>query len=135
MQLIAYLNFDGTAREAMDFYARALGGTVTERFTYGESPMAEQCGPDSADRVMHSQIEIGSVTLMGADGPPPHAAGSTTINIVTDTPEEADRIFAGLSEGGAKITMPIGETSWALRFGMLTDRYGAAWMVNCNRPQ
>ena len=60
MQLIAYLNFPGTAREAMDFYAKAFGGTVTQRFTYGESPMAEQCGPASADNVMHSQVEIPS---------------------------------------------------------------------------
>ena len=49
MQLVAYLNFEGNAREAMDFYAHALGGKVTQRFTYGASPMAEQCGPAAAD--------------------------------------------------------------------------------------
>lgn len=133
MQLIAYLNFDGNAREAMDFYARALGGKVTQRFTYGESPMAEQCGPDSADKVMHSQVEIGGVTLMGADGPPPHAAGSTTINIVTDTPEEAERIFAAMSEGGT-VHMPLAETFWAHRFGMFADKFGKGWLVNCRKP-
>ncbi|MGG6462206.1 VOC family protein [Solilutibacter silvestris] len=133
MQLIAYLNFDGNAREAMDFYAQALGGKVTQRFTYGESPMAEQCGPDSADKVMHSQVEVGEVTLMGADGPPPHAAGSTTINIVTDTAEEAERIFAAMSAGGT-VQMPIAETFWAHRFGMFTDKFGKGWLVNCRKP-
>lgn len=133
MQLIAYLNFDGNAREAMDFYAQALGGTVTQRFTYGESPMADQCGPDAADKVMHSQVEVGSVTLMGADGPPPHDAGSTTINILTDTPEEAERIFAAMSAGGS-VQMPIAETFWAHRFGMFTDKFGKSWLVNCRKP-
>jgi PhnB protein len=133
MQLVAYLNFPGTAREAMDFYAAALGGSVTQRFTYGESPMAEQCGPGSADRIMHSQVEVGGATLMGADGPPPHEAGSTTINIMPDSPEEADRMFHALAEGGT-VNMPIEETFWAHRFGALTDRFGKTWMVNCLKP-
>ena len=133
MQLVAYLNFPGTAREAMDFYAAALGGTVTQRFTYGESPMAEQCGPASADNIMHSQVEAGGAVLMGADGPPPHEAGSTTINIMPDTPEQADRIFQALAEGGT-VTMPIEETFWAHRFGALTDKFGTSWMVNCLKP-
>ena len=133
MQLVAYLNFPGTAREAMDFYAAAFGGTVTQRFTYGDSPMAEQCGPASANSVMHSQVEVGGAMLMGADGPPPHEAGSTTINIMPDTPEEADRIFAALAEGGT-ITMPIEETFWAHRFGALTDKFGKGWLVNCLKP-
>lgn len=138
MQLVAYLNFEGNAREAMDFYAHALGGKVTQRFTYGESPMAEQCGPATADHVMHSQVEIpsragGSAILMGADGPPPHAPGSTCVNIVSETPEEAERVFAALSEGGT-VQMPIAETFWAHRFGALQDRYGKGWLVNCLKP-
>lgn len=133
MQLIAYLNFPGTAREAMDFYAAALGGAVTQRFTYGESPMAEQCGPAVVDHVMHSQVEAGGAVLMGADGPPPHEAGSTTISVMPDTPEEAERIFAALAEGG-RVTMPLEETFWAHRFGALTDRFGKRWMVNCLKP-
>lgn len=133
MQLVAYLNFEGQAREAMDFYAKALGGEVTQRFSYGESPMAEQCGPASADHIMHSQVEAGGAILMGADGPPPHAAGSTCVNIMVDTPEEAERVFAALSEGGT-VQMPIAETFWAHRFGGLQDRYGKGWIVNCLKP-
>ncbi|GAA5003464.1 VOC family protein [Pseudoluteimonas lycopersici] len=138
MQFIPYLNFDGNAREAMDFYAAVFGGEVTQRFTYGESPMAEECGPASADHVMHSQLEIpaktgGSAMLMGADGPPPHEAGSTCVNIAVDTPQEAERIFAALSEGGS-VQCPIAETFWAHRFGLLTDKYGKGWLVNCLKP-
>ena len=133
MQLVTYLNFEGNAREAMDFYAQALGGKVTQRFTYGESPMAEQCGLGSADHVMHSQVEAGSAIIMGADGPPPHAPGSTCVNILTETPEEAERVFAALSEGGT-VQMPIAETFWAHRFGGLQDKYGKGWLVNCLKP-
>lgn len=135
MQLIAYLNFDGQAREAMDFYARALGGRITGRFTYGESPMAGEMPPDSHDKVMHTCLEVdGGGTIMGADGPPPHAAGSTTINVMTDTAEEAERVFEALAEGGT-VHMPIAETFWAHRFGALQDRYGKGWMVNCLKPE
>ena len=137
MQLIAYLNFAGNAREAMDFYANALGGKVTQRFTYGESPMAEQCGPVSADHVMHSQVEIpsktGTAMLMGVDGPPPHEAGSTCVNIAVDTPEEAERVFAAMSEGGS-VQCALAETFWAHRFGLLTDKFGKGWLVNCLKP-
>ena len=57
-----------------------------------------------------------------------------SVSIGVATPEEADRIFAGLSEGGAKITMPIGETFWSPRFGMLIDRFGTNWMVGADMP-
>lgn len=133
MQCIAYLDFDGNAREAMDFHARALGGAVTRRFTCGESPVCDQVGPDSARKVMHSQVEAGGAVLMGADGPPPHAAGSTCVNLLVDTPEEADRVFAALADGG-QVHMPIAETFRAHRFGGLQDRYGKGWMVNCPEP-
>jgi len=130
MQLIAYLNFPGTARAAMDFYADVLGGKVTQRFTYGQSPMAEQVPEASRGQVMHSQLEIGSALLMGADGPPPHPAGSITVNVMPETPEEAERIFAALAAGG-EISMPMEETFWAHRFGVLKDKFGTPWMVNC----
>lgn len=130
MQLVAYLNFPGTAREAMDFYADALGGRVTQRFTFGQSPMAEQMPESARNNVMHSQVEVGSALIMGADGPPPHEAGSTTVNIMPETPEEAERIFQALAVGG-EITMPMEETFWAHRFGALKDKFGKSWMVNC----
>ena len=133
MQLVAYLNFPGTARAAMDFYAAALGGKVTQRFTYGESPMAADMPEEARGNVMHSQVEVGSALIMGADGPPPHEAGSATINVMPDTPEEAERIFRALAEGG-EVNMPLEETFWAHRFGALTDKVGKHWMVNCLKP-
>lgn len=133
MQIVAYLSFPGTAREAMDFYAQALGGKVTQRFTYGGSPMADQMPPGTENHIMHSQVEAGDAVIMGADGPPPHTAGSTSVNVMPETPEEAERIFKALAEGG-EVAMPLEETFWAYRFGALKDRYGQSWMVNCLKP-
>ena len=133
MQIVAYLNFPGTAREAMDFYAQALGGKVTQRFTYGASPMADQMPPGTENHIMHSQVEAGGAVIMGADGPPPHNAGSTSVNVMPETPEEAERIFKALAKGG-EIVMALEETFWAHRFGALRDKYGQSWMVNCLKP-
>jgi PhnB protein len=130
MQFIPYLDFDGQAREAFDFYAKAFNGKITMRMTYGESPMAAQMPPETHGRVMHSQLETPHSILMGADGPPHTTRSTGCVNISVNDPAEAERVFKALSEGG-EVSMPIGETFWADRFGILTDRYGKAWMVNC----
>ncbi|MHA6204120.1 VOC family protein [Dyella soli] len=130
MQFIPYLNFDGQCREAFDFYATAFKAKITMRMTYGESPMAAEMPPETHGRVMHSQLETANGLLMGADGPPNTATHKGCVNLMIDTPAEAERVFKALSDGG-EVQMPIQETFWAKRFGALTDRYGKAWMVNC----
>ena len=130
MRFIPYLNFNGNCREAFDFYAGAFHGKVTMRMTFGESPLANDTPPDARDRVMHSQLETRQGILMGADGPPHARTDNGMVNVDVATPDEADRIFKALAEGGS-VQMPIAETFWAHRFGMLTDRYGKPWMVNC----
>lgn len=133
MQFIPYLDFDGDCREAFDFYARVFDGRITLRTTYGESPMAKDMPPETHARVMHSQLESQGAVLMGADGPPRNASNRGCMNIAVDTPAEAERIYAALGEGGS-VQMPLQETFWAQRFGMLTDRYGKGWMINCMKP-
>jgi PhnB protein len=135
MQLIPYLMFSGQCRDAIAFYARALGGKVAFAMSYGESPMCDQMPADTRDWIMHSSIEAPGLTLMAADGPPIAVpdGGGTVVNVQVDTPEQAERVFAALLEGG-KATMPIQETFWAQRWGMLVDRYGKPWMVNCLKP-
>ena len=132
MELVPYLAFNGDCREAFDFYRDALHGEITLRMTYGESPMHGDMPAETHDRIMHVHLVAGGASLMGGDAPPGHAVGaaSTCISVNIESPEEAERIFNALSAGG-KVDMPIGETFWAQRFGMLTDRYGKPWMVNC----
>ncbi|HET6555222.1 MAG TPA: VOC family protein [Dyella sp.] len=130
MQFIPYLDFDGQCREAFDFYAKVFKGSVTMRVTYGESPVASEVPAEMHARVMHNQLESAGTILMGADGPPGNKNDRGCVNVQVDTPEEAERIFHGLMDGG-EAQMPIAETFWSKRFAMLTDRYGKAWMINC----
>jgi PhnB protein len=139
MQIVSYLFFKNNAAEAFDFYAKCLAGKVTMKVTMGELPGTENLPPEVRNLIAHVRLEAGSAVLMGADwcGPTPEpypGIHGNAVSIMVDTPDEAERVFKALSEGG-KVTMPIAETSWALRFGMFTDRFGANWMVNCNRPQ
>ncbi len=102
---------------------------------FGELPMAEQTDPASRNQVMHARLTVGGNTLMGSDAPSqfrqPMAGFSVCISV--DEPAEAERIFHALEEGGTA-RMPIQETFWARRFGMLTDRFGTPWMINCEKP-
>lgn len=132
MRINPYMAFDGNCREAFDFYQKALGGEITAMFTHGESPMAEQSTPELRDKIMHARLVIGDTELMGSDAMPNQyqTGNHITISINVDTATEAEKIFAALSDK-AKIDMPLQETFWAIRFGMLTDQFGIGWMVNC----
>lgn len=137
MNLVSYLFFKDNAAEAFDFYARSLGGKVTMKVTIGEMPGNEALPAEARNLVAHVRLEVGDAVLMGSDwcGPTPEpypGIHGNAVSLGVDEPGEAERVFKALSEGG-QVTMPIAETSWALRFGMLTDRFGAKWMVNCNR--
>ena len=138
MQLVAYLLFDGNAEEAFDFYARCLGGKVTRLSRFGEAPPEMPMPPEMRDKVMHIRLEVGDAVLMASDAMssmgPYEPIKSCSVAIQLDAPAEAERIFHALAEGGT-VQMPIGETFWSARFGMLVDRYGVPWMVNCVRPQ
>jgi PhnB protein len=135
MQINPYLSFNGKCAEAFKFYAQVLGGENVMMMTYGESPMAAQTAPEDKDRIMHARLKAGDMMLMGADAPPQfyQPAQGMVVSLSVDAPAEADRIFKALSENGT-VKMPIQETFWAQRFGMLIDRFGTPWMVNCEKP-
>jgi PhnB protein len=132
VKLNPYLAFNGSCAEAFKFYETVFGAKPVMAMTYGQSPMAAQTPPEMKDRVMHASITVGDVTLMGSDAPPHmyKPMQGIVVNIGVEDPNEADRVFAELSKGGA-VTMPIAETFWAHRFGALTDKFGTPWMVNC----
>ncbi len=135
MQLNPYLAFNGECRTAFTFYEACLGGTILMMLTHADSPMAEQTAPEHRDAIMHARMAVGDKLLMGGDAPPGRytkpAGFAVTLGI--DDPAEAERVFAALSDGGS-VQMPIQETFWAARFGMLIDRFGIPWMVNCEKP-
>ena len=135
MHLNAYLNFDGDCRAAFEFYAKCLGGKIEMMLSHAESPVAEQTPAAWRDKIMHARMVVGDQMLMGSDSPPEHheKAQGFAVSIIVDDVKEAERIFQALSDQGT-VRMALQETFWAARFGMLTDRFGTPWMVNCMRP-
>jgi PhnB protein len=132
MRLNPYLNFKGDCAAAFEFYARCLGGKIEAMMTHRGSPMESQTPPEWLDKVMHARLIVDGDVLMGSDSPPEHFQPpqglQVTINL--DDPGKAERVFNALADGG-QVRMPIQETFWAKRFGMLVDRFGIPWMVNC----
>ncbi|CAM3943496.1 VOC family protein [Janibacter anophelis] len=128
-KLNPYLNFDGNAREAMEFYQSVLGGELVVH-TFGES--MPDAG-DLADQVMHaSLITEAGYTIFASDPPPgmPVTSGTNiTVSISGDDTEQLRSYWAGLT-AGAEITMPLEMQMWGDEYGAFTDRYGIPWMVN-----
>lgn len=132
MQLNPYLSFKGNCAEAFEFYQRCFNGHVTFQSTFRDSPMAASTSPEMQDQIMHISMQVGDSILMGSDIPEQHyqkPAPACQIAIGLKDPAEAERVFNALSEG-ANIHMPLQQTFWAERFGMLTDRYGFGWMIS-----
>jgi PhnB protein len=135
MNLSFHLTFEGKCEAAFAFYERCLGGTIVTMLRYGDSPMAAQTPQDWQDKIVHATIDIHGNTLAGADALPKDYAPPRGFFVLLDIddPLNAERIFRSLSENGT-VHMPIQETFWAARFGVLVDRFGIPWEINCGRP-
>ena len=134
MKLNPYLAFDGTCREAFEFYAKTLSGTIDFMQTIGESPMAEHSPKEAHGRIMHVSMRVGDQVLQGADAPPGQFAKPAGFCVAThyDDPAEGERVFNALAQQGA-VQMPYQATFWAKGFGMCIDRYGTPWIVNAGQ--
>lgn len=133
MQLNPYLTFNGQCEAAFKFYEQCLGGKIVMMMTHGDSPMAEQTAEAWRDKILHAQLTIGDIVLMGSDAPPDYfeKPQGFSVNLQFEDIAETERVFQALAEGGT-VRMPIQETFWAKRFGMFVDRFGTPWMVNCS---
>jgi len=130
MQVQPYLFFDGRCEEAIDFYRRTLGAEVKMLMRFKESPDPSQCAPGSGEKVMHACFRIGDTELMASDGRctgKPSFQGFS-LSLSPANVAEAERLFALLGEGG-QVQMPLTETFFSPRFGMVADRFGISWMV------
>ena len=133
MQLNPYLTFNGQCEAAFKFYEQCLGGKIVMMMPHGESPMAEQTADEWRNKILHAQLVIGDIVLMGSDSPPDYfeKPQGFSVNLQFEDVAEAERVFQALAEGGT-VRMPLQETFWAKRFGMFVDRFGTPWMVNCS---
>ena len=136
MHLNAYLTFEGQCEEAFRLYEAVLGGKISYLMRFEEAPDGYEAPDGWGQKVMHTCLTVGTTYLMGSDYPPGHSEKPQgfTISVQVDEPAEAERVFNALAEGGT-VSEPLGETFWALKFGMLVDRFGIPWMVNCSRPE
>jgi PhnB protein len=125
-----YISFPGTCNQAIVFYQSALGAELAFRQTFDESPMPEM-GP--AGQVMHATLRIDGSTVMMCDNPRPDGTptgSNISLAIGLSDTNRAAQVFQNLSERGTVI-MPLGQTYWARAFGIVKDRFGVQWMVNC----
>lgn len=129
-----YLTFPGNCSQAVDFYVSALGAEVLFRQSYGESPM-KGMAPD--DKIMHCTLKVGHTHVMACDNMgsenPLRIGNNIALAIGTSDVKVAEAMFEKMSDGGT-VLMPMQETFWALRYGMLTDKFGITWMFNVDDP-
>jgi PhnB protein len=132
MKLNPYLNFNGQCEEAFKFYEHSLGGKIEYMATYAGTPSEQHVPPEMRNKIMHASLVLDGQTLQGSDPPSSQfeSAKGFAIALHLKDPAEAERIFKEFSEG-ATVQMPLQQTFWAARFGMLTDRFGIPWMFNC----
>jgi PhnB protein len=130
MKLYTYLNYGGNCRQAFEFYVEHLGAKISMITTHGDQPDTSKVPPNWSNAVLHARLEMGDTILMGADIPPERfqPMRSAYLTLIVDSNDEAERIYALLTEGG-EIFMPMQETFYAHRFAMMRDRFGTSWML------
>lgn len=132
-----YLNFDGNAEEAFEFYKSVFGGEYLNKMKMADAPESDKLPKEEQERIMHISLPIGKDTILMASDILPSVGhkllkgNNGYISLHPDSREEADRLFNGLSAGG-EIEMPMEDQFWGDYFGALTDKFGVMWMVNYN---
>jgi PhnB protein len=132
MHITTYLSFKGDCEAAVAFYERCLGGERGAIFRYAGSPMSDQVPADWQDKVMHGSLTVGGQMLMGADVAPSsyEEPKGFSLSIQIESTSEAERIFRDFASEG-RVVMPLEKTFWAERFGIVVDRFGIQWLINC----
>lgn len=134
MKLYPHLAFNGECEAAFQFYKRCFGGEIITMLAYGNSPMAEQAPLEWRGKILHATLNFGDNVLAGSDSLPGQYEQPKGFQALlgVDDPAEAERIFNALAENGT-VLMPIQQTFWARRFGVVVDRFGIPWEINCEQ--
>ena len=134
MQLNAYLNFNGECEAAFKFYEQVLDGKILMMSRFRGTPGENMVPEAMRDKIIHARMQVGDTLLMGSDAPHERASEPRgfALSLQFDTAAEAENKFRALSDKG-EISMAMGKTFFAERFGMLKDRFGVPWMVVCEK--
>ena len=121
-------------RGGIKFYEECLGGKIEAMMTHGQSPTAQQVSPEWRNKIIHARMTVGGTMLMGSDAPSDcyQVPQGSSLSVGVKDAAEAERVFQELEQSG-KVQMPLQKTFWAVRFGMVVDRFGIPWMVNCEQ--
>jgi PhnB protein len=132
VRISPHLCFDGQCEAAFRAYRQILGGAIVTMLKYGESPMATRVEPQWHDRIVHATLQFGELELTGVDVFPQDYRRPQGFFVTLTISElvEAQQIFLSLSEGG-EIRLPFQTTFWSAGFGVLIDRFGVPWEINC----
>ena len=132
MQMNPYLSFKGECEAAFKFYEQCLGGQLGAIFRYAGTPLADSVPADWQDKIMHGSMTVGEQVLMGGDVAPDRYEQPKGISLALQIKGTADaeRIFHELAQDGT-VVVPLEKTFWAARFGMVVDRFGIPWLINC----
>jgi len=135
MKTNLHLGFTGNCDAAFAFYETVFGNRRSMTMKYGDAPAGVACPEGAEDLVLHTSLQVGSLTLMGADAPPGRGKPFAGYDISLEDEDQAEmkRLFAALSEGGS-VMMPLSKTFWSPLFGMCTDKFGVNWMVSVPGP-
>jgi PhnB protein len=125
---------DKKCREAMNFYKDILGGELMFMTARG-TPMEKDMSPDQLDLIMHSTLKKGNWTLVGSDMMRDKAVIGDNVGIMLDCDSEKEikEVFDKLAKGG-EVFIPLEDMFWGATFGMVTDKYGIEWSLNCAKP-
>ncbi len=137
MRLNPHLTFDGRCEEAFRFYREVLGGELLALVRYEGTPLADRVPPAWREKILHATLDVGGTRLTGADVSAEEGYVAPTgfsVLLEPGTAAEAERVFSALSEGG-DVILPLTQTFWAERFGMVVDRFRVPWMLSCARPE
>jgi PhnB protein len=136
MQMTTYVSFNGQCEAAFKCYEQCLGARLGAIFHFAGTPMADQVPADWQDKVMHGNLTIGDQVLMGGDVSPDRyeEPKGFSLSLQMKDVTEAERVFHELSKDG-KVVLPLEKTFWAARFGMVVDRFGIPWLINCEESE
>jgi PhnB protein len=130
MPVTPYLFLDGRCEEAIEFYKKNLGAEVGMLMRFKEAPEDQKCSPGTENKIMHACITVNGAPVMLSDGRVQNNPEFKGFSLSLDTkePADGDRMFNALAQGG-QVQMPLGETFFAKRFGMVADKFGVGWMI------
>lgn len=129
-----YVAFKGNCKEAMEFYKSIFGGEL-ELMDFSSAPM--DIPEEYKSKIMHAKLQFGNAVIMASDtmpNNPINVGDNVSISLGAESVEVGTKCFNSLSEGG-KVLMPFADAFWGSKFGMLEDKFGVRWMIDCSKAE